>query len=367
MNIDKYIEEMKRIQEGIINYLDYETNIEERYQNILENRYKLKSLLYLLLKISNNHYRDHDFFSKIERLFIFFKDEMKQYFSNSELFHIFKSNKRILLFLFEEKIMLMDEHIIKKIIQPRNSKYDQNDYLEYFTPEIKPFLNYNFTNSFCFSYGNARKLKRVLQDHFYENRKIGENEGFLYEIIRNDSIEDFIIYVNKNMYPLNSFIEHSIYETNSFLLKREHTTLIEYAVFFGSTQIFNYLRKNGVELTSSLCEYVIHGRSVEIINLLEENHIKLPLNRNKTDYFEYLLKESIKCHHIEVSNYILNNYLQNSTSLNTLTHGLKYYNFYFIQNNADVETLFFNLCKYDYYLPLVDILKEMDIDLNKTI
>ena len=95
-------------------------------------------------------------------------------------------------------------------------------------------------------------------------------------MIREDSIEEFITYDNKNDYPLNSYIKESIFETNDFLIKHKKTTLIEYAAFFGSTQIFKYLYKNEVELTSSLWLYGIHSDNAEIIQLLEENKVEPP-------------------------------------------------------------------------------------------
>lgn len=51
------------------------------------------------------------------------------------------------------------------------------------------------------------------------------------KIIQKDLIDEFIIYVNKNFYPIKSTIGPSIYETNNFLLKNEDVTLIEYEVF----------------------------------------------------------------------------------------------------------------------------------------
>ena len=34
MSIEKYLEEMRKIQENILDFIDYETNIEEKYQNL---------------------------------------------------------------------------------------------------------------------------------------------------------------------------------------------------------------------------------------------------------------------------------------------------------------------------------------------
>lgn len=94
---------MRNIQINILDYISDESDNDEKFENIMklldkihENKYELKSLLFLIVNISNNQYRTANFFSKIERILIVFKDYLKMYFSNSEIFHIFKSNKRIL-------------------------------------------------------------------------------------------------------------------------------------------------------------------------------------------------------------------------------------------------------------------------------
>ena len=180
-------------------------------------------------------------------------------------------------------------------------------------------------------------------------------------------IEDFIIYLGKNCCSVNSIINSSIYETNNFLLKNTGVTLIEYAVFFGSIQIFDYLRQNGAELKSSLWLYVIHCKNPEIINFLEENQI-LSLKDNKLS-FEQIFKESIKCHHINVANYIQDNYLQNKKELSNDTpiNCLKYYNFMSLNCDINNEKSFYYLCKYDFYLLVLAIMEKINIDINKKI
>ena len=77
-----------------------------------------------------------------------------------------------------------------------------------------------------------------------------KDDQYITELIRNDSIDEFITYINKNDYPIQSTIENSIFETNSLLLERK-ATLIEYTAFYGSIQIFKYLYLNKVELKPS--------------------------------------------------------------------------------------------------------------------
>ena len=66
MSIEKYLEEMKNIQENLLDYIDSETNVDDKYQNlkniledikIHDNQFEIKPLLYLIVKISNNHHR----------------------------------------------------------------------------------------------------------------------------------------------------------------------------------------------------------------------------------------------------------------------------------------------------------------------
>ena len=102
--------------------------------------------------------------------------------------------------------------------------------------------------------------KDDLPDNYDENRKIGENESYIYKMIRDDNVIVFITYDNRNNISLNSMIQASIYETNSLWLKKQSeynnyiscikknndyvVSLIKYAAFFGSIQIFQYLRMN---------------------------------------------------------------------------------------------------------------------------
>ena len=68
-------------------------------------------------------------------------------------------------------------------------------------------------------------------------------------------------------------LNDSIFETNRFLINKT-PKLIEYAAFFGSIQIFNYLITNNAEIKPSMWLYAIHGKNAEIIHLIEENQIR---------------------------------------------------------------------------------------------
>ena len=117
-------------------------------------------------------------------------------------------------------------------------------------------------------------IKKEITEDFYEKRKTGENDSNICELIQNDSVENFVQYITKNFYSLNSRIAQSVYETNSFLIKNNQPSLIEYEAFFGSIEIFQYSKINNVEMKESLWFYTIHGNNPEIIHLLEESHDK---------------------------------------------------------------------------------------------
>ena len=333
---------------------------------------QIKSLMHLILHISNDHHREEGFFDKIEQILKLFKEDLLKYFSNSELFNIFKSNKRILLFLIEEQIIIVDEYITKKITTTR--KYVKAKYPQYFLPEIKPFISEK-----CYHIYETDKrkkfeeeeeenewiedIKKELPDDFFKLRRKGENESLICEFIRNDMIKEFVVYINRNGTSLNSTIQSSIYETNSFLNKNYNhgIKLIEYAVFFGAIQIFNFLRIEGVELEESLWYLAIHGTNPEIIHLLEDNHVKVHKK------YKQLFHESVKCHHNDIANYFLNNFLKSDdeNSQETFNKGLKYYNFAFWKNELINESSFVILCKYDYYSIVTSLMKEKNIDINK--
>ena len=141
----------------------------------------------------------------------------------------------------------------------------------------------------------------------------------------------------------------------------------EYAAFFGSIQIFKYLYLNGVELTSSLWFYGIHGDNSELFQILEENKIIPKVKSNNIGLYslEKCLKESIKCHHNGIANYILTNLL-NSEQIEQLKkriimYGFHYYNFYYFPKKENYNLFFYFACKYDHYIIVDYLLKTKKI------
>ncbi|KAK8849291.1 hypothetical protein M9Y10_018660 [Tritrichomonas musculus] len=346
MSIPNFIDKMTRIQKGLLKFIksDNESDLQE-LTNIIQNeksiddKYEFKSFLHLISKISNNHYRTKNFYDKIDQILSFYREQIQTYFTNNEIFNIFKSNKRILLFLFNEKIIIFDKNILYKISK---KKYEESYYSQYFMPEINSITKNNDNSNL-----------ETIPDDFEEKRKKGENDLYICELIRNDSVIEFITFVNKNNISLNTIIKTSIYETNSFLIKNKEQSLIEYAAFFGSIQIFQFLLMNKIELKPSLWKYVIHGQNNDLIHLLENKYIECSNEEN--------IIESIKCHHNKLTDYFFN-FEKNNKVQNFYSIILKYYNFEYLQKEMINKSSFLDLCKNDYFLFVQNILPSVNIN-----
>ena len=361
MNPQDLFEKMKHIQSRIENFIDTEEDIEENYldliklldeEQIFKNPNKFKMILHLLLILAKYHYRGSNFLYKLEKILKYMKNEIKQTFSNSQIFEFFQSHKLILLFLLEENILTFDETIIRTISNDENFDY------KFFFKEI---------NSFYMKTKGQIIIEMEEPENFEEYRKKGENQEYVCELIRKDLIEEFIIYVNKTNLSSNSFIEISIYETNPLLLKIE-PTIIEYCAFYGSIKVFKYLFQNGAKITPDLWIYAIHGNNPELISFLEDNKIK-----PKDDSYEKCLKESIKCHHNDMADYLKNNYIndnddKNMSYYNVYSYAFCYHNYaYFPENLIDHKFVFFYACQYDY-INIVDyLMKTKNININEMV
>lgn len=331
----KYFSEMEQLQENVIALIENDDNTEENFKlltdnitkfGILTNEPLLVEFLHLIVNISNNHNRNLNFFAKIERILKLFKDQITNIFSNLAILYFFISNRRLVLFLIKEGILTFDStiyHSIKKIFKIENDDTNSK-ILSYFYEEVKPFMTVK-----------NDEIEENLS-LFEERRTIGENHHSICKIIRDDLIDDFIIYVNQNSISIESEIESSIYETNEFLMEKT-PKLIEYAAFNGSIQIFNYLKMNGVELNSNLWNYAVHSNNAEILSIIE-NSVQMDsifyFSKDSEQMDPYLdcLKESIKCHHNLIAKYIIENLFNgNFSELNSIV--LKSFNYSFMNEN----------------------------------
>lgn len=72
--VDAHLKCMKTLNQYLLDYVIHDDDTEEYYKNLLDyyesnianNPYDLKLFLYLIQKISHNHYRTTNFWNKIE-------------------------------------------------------------------------------------------------------------------------------------------------------------------------------------------------------------------------------------------------------------------------------------------------------------
>ena len=397
MQYRNYIIQKRKIYDKFYQFIENANSSEEELQNFItflktekyeENLDDFKLVMHIISNISSNHNRYQTLIYKIERILLFYSEYIKQSFTKLELFNIFQNNKLMLLYLIEQKIIIVDEIITKMILKKDENKhlhiryfYDQynirednksdnyykmkrlayKNYSFYFFPEIKQFLDEHQREEI------EEKIKPYIEN-FEINRHNGENESYICELIRKDLVEEFIIYVNRTNLQITSQINESIFESNP-LLMRKRPTLIEYAAFFGSIQIFQYLQLTGVNLEPSLWKYIIHGNNPEMIHLLERNGI-IP----EGDTCIECLQEAIKCHHNDIANYILDNLMQQNIKLcddnflkNKFSFGFHYHNYEFIQNCDNFQFIFYYACLYDYLSIIKLLLENKMIDLKQKV
>ena len=376
MEIQKYFNQKKEIYDILLKHADSQKDNHEYYSrlvnlfelnNFFDNHEESLILLHTILGIAGNHHRYPDFLNKIDQLFLFFFQKAQQTLSNSELFELFKNHKRNLLFLFKNKILTFDESIIQYL---RNkTRLNGLSDLHYFYSQIK--LNDEFKEIANSIKNDIQKVNTNILTEFDEKCEIGENDSEICEIIRKDSIEDFISYLNKTKLEISTTtIKPSFFETNSFLLDKE-PTLIEYASFFGSIQIIKYLEKNDVELTPSLWLYAIHSNNAELIRFLDEKSIK-PVDRS----FKKCIEESIKCHHNEIAQYLQRKTFKrgvekmnrkNNFDETIVAYRFRYFNFSTVPIDLETNLILCYLCRFNY-ITLVEILmKDQEIDISESI
>lgn len=353
MNAQECLDLMKKIQNNVLKFVNNEDKSEENYQNLVdlldshkihENIQNIKLILLFILQISNYHNRKPNFFDKIDKILKYFAEDIRNNFTNNEIFDFFKSNKRLLLFLLSEELLSFDQTIVNQITK----EFKDHNYIQYFAPEIKPFLDAKTRIHF------KESFKESQLDDFDEKRRKGENDSYICEIIRNDSIDDFISHVTNTQTPLTSDITESIYESN-FSLVNSKIQIIDYAVFYGAIQIFNYLQTKDVNFTIQTPIFGAHSNNKEIIDSIIEKRSIMNLEMP-------FLQDSIKCNHNDIVNYMIEKYkIDDKNSI--LSNSIQYYNFVFIEKID--QSVFYDLCKYDYCSFVSILMKDKDIDINK--
>lgn len=338
---------MEEFQEIILAYLESENDSDQNFGDLIkysqskhnfDDRMELYEKLKMISSLIRNHHRSPDFYNRVKQIFIFFKNKIEQTFSNFELYDIFKNDSLVIFILYDIKMITIDKCNISQF------------YYYYFSPEIQKFIENDTKETI------ENELSQSQTNVLEEINK----KTYVHNLIQNDLIEDFISYVNRfNISLEKTIIQNSTYEKNEFLIDKK-PTFIEYAAFYGSIQIFQYLKLSNVRLKSSLWLYVIHSKNAELIHILEENKVKPPENS-----YEKCLEEAVKCHHNDIAKYIKDNLIdKNDDDYNSFApYCYQYYNFsLFPREKVDIVYLF----KYDY-INIVNILLQMKGDINEII
>ena len=352
IEIQKYNEEKKELYNHFIQFIENTEYYEDDFQNLIriihiqkliEDRSKFEEFFQLVINIANYYHRDETLLNKVYKIIQHYKSQIKQTFSNTEIFNIFQNSKIILLYLFENQILIVDDQIYKELIIKIET--NGNRYCHFFYPELKEFIG-------------EEKIKDIKEellyifDRFDEKRHKGENDSYICTLIRNDMVEDFISHVNRKNIRLTNVVDDSIFETNAFL-NENYPTLIEYSAFYGSIQIFQYLILNKVEPTPSLWLYAIHSNNGELIHLLESYDVHPP-----GDNYENCLIECIKCHQKDIATYVKDNLLPQNYDSNKseefIASVLHYHHYDYFPSNFENEDEFYYLCCYNYN-KLVDL------------
>lgn len=141
-------------------------------QNFTKDNQLLRSFIDILINIINNHHRNPDFFDKITQILQLLAKNIQEQFSNKEIFNMFSDNKRVLLILIENKIILFDRNIIN-IITNNKDTFGYR-YCYYFPKEIDQFLSSEM-KSF---------IKMRLQGQNFEEKRLNaENETYICSLI----------------------------------------------------------------------------------------------------------------------------------------------------------------------------------------
>ena len=195
-------------------------------------------------------------------------------------------------------------------------------------------------------------------DFLFSTNQIGlnkdkEEDSKICLLIREDLIDDFIVYMNSTNIDINKTIK---VERGNVFLRNKTVSLIQYAIYYGATQIFNYLKLNGAKIYNAWM-HAVYSNSADMIHLLEQNGIKLN-NHEIEDYIE----ASITAHNSKIAIYLINNYSNHKVE-DYYMFSFQCYNFdFFLEEDFDLSVMFLFLFEYDYFDLISPLIKEKDFN-----
>ncbi|OHT05692.1 hypothetical protein TRFO_05836 [Tritrichomonas foetus] len=354
------------ILDSIANYEDHRS-FDKFFQiftdnNIVSNYEIYLAVLSILNRIAFLSASDLTIYEKIESILLRLKNDFQltSVFHQRTLFDTFYSSAEIILFFYEQNII--DLLYI----------YQDNVFFKglFFFPELyKNYHNYR-------KYINANKLENQMKefksniDDFEHIRRTGLSNVKLYRLIQEDKLNEFIDFVNLENIDLSAKVNFSIFDQH--FIRNEEMTLIDYAMYFNSINIFKYLFIQKVSISEQSMEFALKGGNFEIIHIVEEelhyeyssSDLNYTIDKNISEYIvsmipsdqevynEDLLKECIDDNNfIQMNNIITNNEKVADDfllSIEKLTEKIKYldvpylYDFLFKLQNFDPESIEFS-------------------------
>ena len=150
MYFQEYVNSKNEFNGSLLTFIDNEQENQDDFlfesltqmydlNEIGKSRDELKILLHMISKISRNHHRKDNFFDKIEKIIEYIKNDIKQTLSNFDIFTIFEDCNRILVYLFEKSILVLDLNIYKYFISNFFNVNSYQYYLENFVGKQKLF------------------------------------------------------------------------------------------------------------------------------------------------------------------------------------------------------------------------------------
>ncbi|OHT06312.1 hypothetical protein TRFO_25654 [Tritrichomonas foetus] len=333
--------------------------IEYSKVNFSQSKSKVLQLLISLRSLATAR----PFILMFARTIIFeFHEEIVTFFASDELTKIFLGNNSLLLALFDIGAVTIDSIL----------KYsDSLNTFKFFFEQIQS----NKNDYFCSKVDQIPMLYYFCQKIKYEEHHLcqieGNNAERIAASIRFDDLNNFQYFTRSR--PFNSKIMYSIYDTNGIVsCIWKMPTFLEYAAFYGSSKVFNYLLRlydeNDLYPEENVMEYAVAGGDREIIHQLEERNMTFTVQclKNSITYFnkgiyDYIIRNSTNSE--ELSSYeIIFDSLSSYNIQSFMTFFTKDKLFLKNENN---ETLLHIAVKNGYYDIVEFLLNEFrDFDIN---
>ena len=146
MEIQELVDYQKKFLSLALQFIENDDNDEEYFRKLVEyfncqklsqNLCLLKIFLQLLCRISLHHFRKQGFFEKIVKIINYYQPIIKDNFTSSDIFDIFKDCKLLLFNLFQKNILPKEKSVIDLILL---KDYNEGkDYKMFFITECEQF------------------------------------------------------------------------------------------------------------------------------------------------------------------------------------------------------------------------------------